>query len=139
MSLFITSCKQTNYDLKQNTNTSSVPITNHSKKEIITDTIKEKKYRWVQYKRVPAMDLNDTIPVKNCYLIIEFNIVSRYIDETLIETQTLIRDDRYSFPSYYFKDNPDDILQYLDKEQSKLVIKRDNFDGIQDYYIKKEL
>ncbi len=104
-----------------------------------TDKATEKKYIWVQYKRVPVIDSNDTIPVKNCYLIIESNIVSRYIDETLTETHTLIRDNRYSFPSYYFKDNPDNILQYLDKEQVKLVIKRDNFDGLQEYYIKKEL
>ena len=137
--LLFVSCWQITSTVKQEGYLINAPITNHSKKvEVIaSNPVKEQKYRWVQYKRVPVMDANDTIPIKNCYLLIKSNIVSIYVSDTIAERHNLIRDNQYSFPSYYFEDNPDDVLQYLDKEQSKLVIKRDNFDGLQEYYIKK--
>lgn len=135
--LFVSSCKQSKPDVTQNNNLNGFSITKSSKEVVKTDAVKEQKFRWIQYKKVPIMDTNDTIPVKNCYLTIKSNVVSIYVDEALTEKHNLVRDNQYSFPSYYFEDKPDDILQYLDKEQSKLVIKRDNFDGIQEYYIKK--
>lgn len=135
--LLLVSCHQRTPNFKKENNLNVEPIETSYLEEVKSNNpVKEQNYKWVQYKRVPVMDTKDTISIENCYLLIESNIVSRYVGDKLIEKHNLIRDNQYSFPSYYFEDKPDDILQYLDKEQNKIVIKRDNFDGIQDYYIK---
>ncbi|MCB9310029.1 MAG: hypothetical protein H6567_08230 [Lewinellaceae bacterium] len=138
--LLLISCHQKTPNFNKESNLNIEPIETYSLKEVKSNNpVKEQKYKWVQYKRVPVIDSNDTIPVKNCYLLIESNVVSLYVEDKLIEKHNLIRDNQYTFPSYYFEDKPDDVLQYLDKGQNKIVIKRDNFDGVQEYYIKKNL
>ena len=102
--------------------------------ELRKEKLKEENNKYFQYKRLPLMDSRDTIPNKNCYLTIDSNIVTIYDSGKMLERHKLIRDDKYSFPSFYFKDKPDDILQYLDKD--KIVIKRDNFDGLQEFFTK---
>lgn len=126
--LLLVSCKQTT--------SNDLHIINEQD-EVSENSKNEMQNKWVQYKKVSSTDTNDIIPTKDSYLLIDSNTVSVYTNNKLSEKHHLIRDKKNIYPSYYFEDKPDDFLIYLDEQGKRIVIKRDNFDGVQEYYIKE--
>lgn len=94
--------------------------------------------KWVQYKKIPVDNKFDTIPYRDCYITIDGNVFSYFREGDLIEKRILIRDGNFEYEVYTFKEKPDDFLQYLDIEGKRLVLKRDNYDGVQEYFVLTE-
>lgn len=137
--MLILSCQQ-NVPISEKTSDYIIQSVKIDSKELEAKNLQMNKEEiWIQYKKYSTLDPNDSIPRKNCHLILDSNVVRIYVNGILKEEHKLIRDNRYSFLSYYFEDKPDDILQYLDEDQSRLVIKRNFYDGVQEFYIKQTI
>lgn len=90
--------------------------------------------KWVEYKKIPPYNIKDTIPYHNCYIIIDNNRYSYYKEGKLEESRTIVRDTLYHYKTFRFKEKEDDILQFLNDAQDTVVLLRDNYDGIFEYF-----
>ena len=94
--------------------------------------------KWVQFKKVPVIDQNDTLPYVDCYIEIEGNLYRYFREGKLIEEDTVTINRDYEFKVFSFVKNQEDLIQFLDKKDSIIVLKRNYFDGIQEYFFKSK-
>ena len=136
--LLFPSCKQ------EGKHTQKSPVVTYEvqkkNEDALTDDQKKNKRvkKWIEYKKIPVMNQLDTIPYKDCYITIEDQELSYFRDGKLLEKRTMVRDKSFEYEVYSFKENPDDVLQYLDVKGERLVLKRDNYDGEQEYFLLKQ-
>ena len=90
--------------------------------------------KWVEYKKIYPFSIQDTIPYHNCYIIIENDKFFYYKEGKMEEYRTMIRDTLYHYETYRFKEKEDDILQFYNNDQDTVVLFRDNYDGISEYF-----
>ena len=53
-------------------------MTSCTNKKKINQILNSETEKWVQYKKVPILDLNDTLPFKDTYLILDRNLIYYY-------------------------------------------------------------
>lgn len=104
-----------------------------NKKEIIP-ILNSETDKWVQYKKVPILDLNDTLPFKDTYLILDGNLIYYYKYNKLEYLDTLLLSKNKTF--FLFKNNTGDRL-FIDSVKNKILLKRDDFDGDYEYFEQK--
>ncbi|NNT71582.1 hypothetical protein HKT18_05055 [Flavobacterium sp. IMCC34852] len=134
VSLFLISCNyKHNNDDKILAEDSMQVIKNDA--IVLSDRMPSLTKKWIQYKKVPTINQLDTLPYRDCYITISGEVFSYFKEGKLVEKRTLIRDRNFKYEVYNFRENPDDYLQYLDIKGKKVVLKRDNYEGEQEYFI----
>jgi len=108
-------------------------------KHLVTDKItrqfqQQKPQKWTEYKKTPVINQLDTVPYKNCYIIISGNDFSYFREGKLVEKRTMVRNEKFKYEVYNFKEKPDD---YLCLDSLEIVLKRDNYDGLHEYFRKE--
>ncbi len=97
-----------------------------------TGMVKAKK--WVEYKKIPVMNNQDSLPYPNCYIIIKQDSFFYYRYKKLYEKQLLIRNKNYIDTVYTFKQKPGDLLLFNGVNNKYCLLKRDYFEGDYEYF-----
>ncbi len=91
--------------------------------------------RWIAYKKGSTIDRQDTLPYTGCYIAITDSVCTYYRHDTVAEKYTLVPLKGYGYKVYGFKEVAGDRLICLDTLQTKWVLKRNNTDGDQEYFL----
>jgi hypothetical protein len=90
---------------------------------------------WKQYKRVSGLDIKDTLPYPNCYIIINGNKLIYLKGGKEIYTDSIFLDNEYKAKTYRFKIHTADVL-IVTGNDDELLLKRDAFEGDYEYFRK---
>ena len=109
------------------------------KGETITNKVQSSKHidsisRWKRDYIETVFTQGKIYTDEEVILIIKNNKLSYFVNGKLTEEHILIQNKKYSFPSFYFKDYPCDIIQH--SSYKELIIIRDCYDGNHEYFSK---
>ena len=108
--------------------------TNHKNEIVVNKKInKFDNNVWKQYKCFRPTEILST-PYNQCYLLIYGHRYYYFKNGILEESDSIVRDLKYSFPLFRATNKTDDYIQFLDFKGDSLVIVRDNHDGKQEYF-----
>jgi hypothetical protein len=89
--------------------------------------------KWVQYERKPIDKIEAQKPYKGCYFEIHNNTFYYYKNDTLQYIDEFVNDAKLN-RTLFKKHNLDEVI--FDKDSIKVVLKRDNYEGEYEYFIK---
>jgi len=89
---------------------------------------------WKQYKRVSGLDVKDTLPYSNCYIIIDGSKLIYQKEGKEIYTDSIYLDTAYKAKTYRFKTHTSDVLIVTGNNDKELLLKRDAFEGEYEYF-----
>lgn len=104
----------------------------------VQETHQSSKNIWKQYKRVSGLDVKDTMPYPNCYIIIDDSKLIYKSNGKEIYTDSIFLDKEYKGKRYRFKIRVDDILIVTGNNDEEFLLKRDAFEGDYEYFRKEK-
>lgn len=89
---------------------------------------------WIQYKRAPVFDSEDTLPYPHCTIALQGSRFRYSRDKRLVYEDEAYVDTSFQYRVYGFRDHPGDKLMFLDDEGARVVLKRYDYDGDHEYF-----
>ena len=104
----------------------------------IQEAHQSSKNIWKQYKRVSGLNVKDTLPYSNCYIIIDDSKLIYKSNGKEMYKDSIFLDKEYKGKRYRFKIRVDDILIVTGSNDEELLLKRDAFEGDYEYFRKEK-